>query len=427
MMKTFKHITLFFFFYLSSILSVQAEPLDKIVAIVNDGVITKQELAQQVAIIARQIQQQQNVSQISPELLEKQVLQRMIDVELQLQLAKMNGVSISDQQLNTAIKNIATKHKVSLAEMKKSILAEGISWKKYRSDIRKELLLAKLQQESVGEITVTDTQVEEYIKANKKNENTQYHLQDILLSLPEAPSSEILKKKQLQANDLINKLRKGADFSKAAVEFSNNEMALKGGDLGFRTLAALPKMFSKQVVSMKAGEIAGPLRAPNGLHIIKLVATKGQEQAKRYVTLTRVKHILLKVGPGVPSEQVETKIKNLALQIKRGRKFEDIAKNFSDDIGSAKQGGDLGWVHKGETVPEFEKTFQKLKEGQVSQPVKSGFGWHIIMVVGRKKVDDSVAYQKQQVRQALFHRKFQEAVANWLQQLKAGSYVQVTL
>ena len=189
-------------------------------------------------------------------------------------------------------------------------------------------------------------------------------------------------------------------------------------------MAALPKMFADKVVHMKKGDVAGPIRAPNGLHIIKLVDIKG-EQAKQLVQLTHVKHILLKSEPGVSSRQLEAKLENLALQIKRGQSFEAMAKKFSDDVNSAKKGGDIGWVHQGETVPEFEKVYSKLKIGQLSKPVKSGFGWHLIKVVGRKQVDDSKAFEKQQVRQALYQRKFQEAVNNWLAQLRGSSYIKV--
>ena len=193
-----------------------------------------------------------------------------------------------------------------------------------------------------------------------------------------------------------------------------------------RSLAALPKMFAARVVSMKQNDIAGPIRASNGLHIIKLVAVSG-DLKKQIVTLTNVKHILLKSELGLSSQQNKLKITNLAKQIKNGHNFEKLAKKYSDDKISAKKGGSLGWLHKGETVPEFEQAFEGLKIGQISQAIKTTYGWHLIKVVARKQIDDSSSFKKQRVKQELYQRKFTEAVNNWLQQLRANSYVKVTL
>lgn len=401
---------------------VYAESLDKIAAVVNENVITNQEVKAQLALVKKQIQQKQ-ISDVEAQKLRQQVLQHMIDVELQLQMARSRNIEVTSEQVSEGIRNIARQNKISLAQMKKSILSEGLSWQKYRENIKREMLISKLQQESIGDIQVTDSQVEDYLKGNKAK-NLKYHVKDILLSLEEAPSPEVLAKANAKAQQLLAELKKGADFSKAAIELSSSAVALKGGDLGFRSLASLPKMFADKVVMMKVGQVAGPIRAANGLHIIKLVAIKG-EQAHKLVTLTHAQHILLKVEPGMSSEQVKHKLQTLALQIKRGRKFEEIAKKFSDDVSNAAKGGDLGWVHKGETVPEFEKAYEKLALGQVSQPVKTAFGWHLIKVLARKDIDDSKAFEKQQVKQALYQRKFQEGVANWMQQLRANSYIKI--
>ncbi len=405
--------------------TVNAQPLDKIVAVINDNVITNQELDSQLSLVEKQLQQR-HVKKPEPAIFKKQVLQHMIDVELQLQMVKSHGIEISYDQVSDSIKNIAKQNKISIASMKKSILAQGITWSKYRADIKKEILLSKLQQQSIAQVVVTDNQVNDYLNSHQQQSNLQYHLKDILLPLVDGPSPEQLKKANLTANELINKLKNGLDFSQAAVELSSGNVALKGGDLGMRSLAALPKMFAELAVSMKKNEIAGPIRASNGLHIIKLVAISG-EAKKQIVTLTHVKHILLKSEIGLSDKQNKAKIIRLESKLKSGQSFESLAKKYSADKISAKQGGSLGWLHKGETVPEFERAFEGLKVGQISQAIKTPYGWHLIKVIARKKIDDSKSFQKQRVKQELYQRKFTEAVNHWLQQLRANSYVKVTI
>jgi peptidyl-prolyl cis-trans isomerase SurA len=418
-------LNIIFFLLVCAFGNVFAESLNKIVAVVNDNVITNHELTNQMSLVKKQVAQQ-GVAQPAPDVLRKQVLQHMIDIELQLQLAKTNGLEISSEQLNDTIRKIAARHKMSLKQLKAAIAADGIVWSQYRKDISKELLISKLQQDAVGPIQVTDSQVDDYISANKKEQNLLYHVKDILLPLPEAPTPEKLKTVRAQAKSLLSKLQKGLDFGKAAVELSSNEVALKGGDLGERPLAALPKIFADSVRKMKVGEVAGPIRAPNGYHIIQLADIKGEEP-KKIVTLTHVRHILLKSQPGISSEQQEKRLNNIAQQIKHGSSFEKIARSVSDDKASAVKGGDLGWLHKGETVPAFEKAYEKLKKGELSSPIKSQYGWHLIQVLGTKEIDDTKAYQRQQVKEALYQRKFHEAVQNWLQVLRANAYVKVMI
>jgi peptidyl-prolyl cis-trans isomerase SurA len=249
-----------------------------------------------------------------------------------------------------------------------------------------------------------------------------YHVKDILLALPEAPSTEILKKTTAQALELRDRLSKGLDFETTAVALSSGNVALKGGDLGLRSLASLPVMFAERLEHMKVGDVSKPIRASNGLHLIKLIAIEGENKAQM-VQLTHVKHILLKSSPSVLESEAKKNIEHIALQVKQGKTFESLATTFSDDSVSAKQGGDLGWLHQGETVPEFEKAFNALKVGQVSAPVKTAFGWHLIKMVGRKKIDDSETFEKQKIKQALYQRKFGEAVQNWLQQIRTTAYI----
>ena len=399
--------------------------LDKVVAIVNDGVITSSELDKQVELSKKQIQAQ-NVQMPQESVLRKQVLQHLIDVDLQLQMAKQNGITVDSIELNSAIERIATMNHITLAQLREEITKQGMSWKEYRNNIRKEMLISHLQQKAVGkDISITNEQVDQYLKT-AKTDNTQltYHLQNIVIPLNEEPTTEQLKKARTNAENLLVKIRKGEDFSRLAIEESSGEVALEGGDLGERHLAELPEIFAKEVIKMKVGQVVGPLRTGNGYQLIKLVAIGGENQ-QHIITQTHVRHILLKPDASMlPSESMK-QVNNLYQQLKSGKDFALMAKQYSLDAASAVKGGDLGWVNPGELVPEFEKAMNELPLHKVSEPVKTQFGWHFIEVIARKQKDDSEAFKKQQVRQFLQQRKFAEAVHNWQQHLRSEAYVNV--
>lgn len=405
-----------------------AQVLDKVVAHVNNDVITESELNSQVELIRQQIMAKK-MALPDENVLRKQVLQHLIDSNLQMQMAKNNGLSIDSVELNESINKIAKANKMTLSQLREAVTSQGMSWKDYRENIRKEILMQQVQQKAVSkDVIVSNQQVEDYLKTElqaKKSEQT-YHLQNIIIPLSEEPTTEELKKAKAKANDLLARIKKGEDFSRLAMEDSSGEFALQGGDLGERHLAELPEIFAKQVVSMKAGEVAGPLRAGNGYQLIKLISTSDANSSKKHiVTETHVRHILLKPGASTTPEEAKKRAENLYQQLKSGKNFSNMAKQYSVDITSAKKGGDLGWVKPGDLVPEFENAMNKLSLNAISKPVKSQFGWHIIQVLGRKKVDDSDAYQKQQVRQYLQQRKFTEAVQNWMQHLRGDAYVKV--
>ncbi|BCA93990.1 chaperone SurA [Legionella antarctica] len=400
--------------------------LDKVVAIVNDGVITSSELDKQVELSKKQIQAQK--MEIPQEtVLRKQVLQHLIDVDLQLQMAKQNGITVDSSELNSAIERVATMNNITVTQLREEITKQGISWKEYRNNIRKEMLISRLQQKAVGkDISVTNEQVDQYLKSASKVDNTQltYHLQNIVIPLNEEPTTEQLKKAKTNAENLLAKINKGEDFSRLAIEESSGEVALEGGDLGERHLAELPELFAKEVIKMKVGQVVGPIRTGNGFQLIKLIAIGGENQ-QHIITQTHVRHILLKPDASMlPSESMK-QANNIYQQLKSGKDFSLMAKQYSLDAASAVKGGDLGWVTPGELVPEFEKAMNELPLHKVSQPVKSQFGWHLIEVIARKQKDDSEAFKKQQVRQFLQKRKFAEAVHNWQQHLRTEAYVNV--
>lgn len=407
-------------------LAFSQQLLDKVVAVVNEEVITSSELDAQVELSKKQMMAQKLEIPQDPAL-RKQVLQHLIDVQLQLQLAKQHGINIDETELNASIEKIAAMNNLALSQMREEIAKQGMNWKDYRENIRKEMILARLQQQAVGkEIQVTNDQVEHFLKTEDRIDraNLTYHLQHIVIPLSEEPTPAEITKAKTQASNLLGKIKKGADFSRLAIEESSGDKALEGGDLGERHLAELPEIFAHEVVRMKVGQVTGPLRAGNGFQLIKLVAVGG-ETLHHMVTQTHVRHILLKSGPSMLPDETAKQINNLYQQLKSGKDFAVMAKQYSVDAASAIKGGDLGWVNSGELVPEFEKAMNALTVNAISKPVKSQFGWHLIQVVARRQKDDSEGFKKQQVRQLLQQRKFGEAVQNWQQHIRTTAYIQV--
>lgn len=403
------------------------QPLDKVVAIVNDSVITASELDAQVEILKKQLLAKQTPMPADT-ILRKQVLQHLIDVDLQLQLAKRNDITVDNTDLNDAIAKIASNNHLSLTQLREELSKQGLSWQAFRENIRKEMLISRVQQKAVGRdvVTVSSEQVEDYLKTAQHDDRSQhtYQIQNIVIPLAEEPTTEQLNKAKQKANELLTKLKHGSDFSRMAIAESSGEFALEGGDLGERHLAELPEVFAKQVVNMRIGEVVGPLRTGNGYQLIKLIKVAGNEQ-RHEVVKTHVRHILLKQAASMTNDEAIKQANNLYQQIKSGKEFALMAKQYSLDAASAIKGGDLGWVNPGELVPEFEKAMDVLALHTISKPVKSIFGWHIIEVLERKKIDDSVAFKRQQVRQFLQQRKFTEAVQNWQQHLRTDAYINI--
>lgn len=400
--------------------------LDKVVAVVNNGVITSSELDAQVELSKKQIIAQK-MQMPNETVLRKQVLQHLIDVDLQMQMAKQNGLTVDNTELNEAIERIAAMNKITLSQLREEITRQGISWQEYRSNIKKEMLLTRLQQKAVGkDVIVTNEQVEQYLKTDSHIDKSTltFRLQNIVIPLNEEPTTEQVKKARNDAARLLTKIKKGEDFSRLAIEESSGELALEGGDLGDRHLAELPEIFAKEVVKMKVGQVVGPIRTGNGFQLLKLVAIGGDNQ-NHIVTQTHVRHILLKADASMLPEDSKKQITNIYQQLQSGKDFALMAKQYSVDASTAVKGGDLGWVNPGELVPEFEKTMNSLPLNRVSHPVKTQFGWHLIQVLARKQKDDSVAFKKQQVRQFLQQRKFAEAVQNWQQHLRTDAYVNI--
>lgn len=402
------------------------EVLDKVVAIVNNDIITSSELNKHTETLRRQILAKNN--QVPEEnVLKKQVLQHLIDVNLQIQLAKNNNFSIDDKELDAAIQKIAQTNKITPEIMQEQLQKFGMNWDDYRENIRKEMLISHVQQKAVAQdVVVSSQQVEDYVKTTRNNNKFKqvYHVQNIVIPLPEEPTTEQVKKAQKKAQSLLKKIHEGGNFTNLAIAESSGEFALEGGDLGERNLAELPQLFADKVIEMKVGEVAGPLRTGNGFQIIKLVSIGGNNQPHEVVK-THVRHILLKQDANMTKEDAERQVNNLYQQIKSGKNFAQMAKVYSMDAASSEKGGDLGWVSGEELVPEFTQAMNVLTLNTISKPIQSRFGWHLIEVLERKTVDDSDVFEHQQVRQLLFQRKFSEAVALWQQHLRTDAFINI--
>ena len=403
-----------------------SQVLDKVVAVVNDNVITASELNSQVEVLRQQLLAKK-VEIPTDDVLRKQVLHHLIDVDIQLQLAKRNSMDIDNAELNASIEKIAHSNHLTLTQLREAVQKQGFDWDAYRENIRKEMIMNHIQQQAVGkDVVVSTQQVEDYLKTAHFEEKEQalYHLQNIVIPLPEEPTTEMLMHAKEKANSLLTKLKQGADFSMLAVAESSGEYALEGGDLGERHLAQLPEVFAEKVVNMKTGEVIGPLRTENGFQLIKLVEVQG-EDTHHMVQKTHVRHILIKPAVNMTEDEASKQINNLYQQLKSGKDFGLMAQQYSLDAASAIKGGDLGWVIGEELVPQFAEVMNKLPVHKVSEPVKTPFGWHLIEVLERKEIDDSDTFKRQQVRQSLEQRKFTEAVQNWQQHLRADAYVNI--
>lgn len=421
-----KQIFFFLIFLPLLVAAKSSQVLDEVVAIVNDNVITASELNHQMELLRQQLAAKK-MEIPSDKVLRKQVLNHLINVDIQLQLAKKNNFVIDDAELNESIEKIAQQNHMTMTQLREAVQNQGMVWEDYKENIRKEVLISRIQQEAVGkDVVVSSQQVDNFLKTSHvtDKENQIYHLQNIVIPLPEEPTAAQVKRAKDKANSLLAKIKKGEDFSILAISESNSEFALEGSDLGERHLAELPEIFAERVVNMHSGEVAGPLRAGNGYQLIKLVSAKGRDDHHE-VNKTHVRHILIKADASTTAEDANKQINNLYQQIKAGKDFGMMAKQYSVDASSAVKEGDLGWVTSDELVPAFAEAMDKLPLHQVSKPVKTAFGWHLIEVLERKKVDDSKAFKRQQVKQFLHQRKFNEAVQNWQQHLRADAYVNI--
>ncbi|MEN6584795.1 MAG: peptidylprolyl isomerase [Sulfuricella sp.] len=397
--------------------------LDRIVAVVNSDVITQLELDERLRTVIQQLQKQGTPTP-PRDLLEKQLLERMIMDRLQLQFAQETGVKVDEVQLDKTLQRIAQENKFSPEQFRAALEKDGVDFGKFREDIRNEIIMARLREREVdNRVTVSDGEVDNYLNTRGAVAGGgEYSLAHILVRVPEQASPEQLQKLKSRALKALEEVQAGKDFRQVAASYSDAPDALEGGVLGWRTAGQLPALFVEALNGLKPGEASQVLRSPNGFHILKLLDKRGKE-APFVVQQTHVRHILIKVNEVVSEQDAKNRALQLKERLDNGAKFEELARLNSED-GSASRGGDLGWISPGDTVPEFEKAMDALKSGQISDPVRSPFGWHLIEVLERRNQDVSKERTRMQARQEIRVRKADEAYQEWLRQLRDRAYVE---
>jgi peptidyl-prolyl cis-trans isomerase SurA len=405
----------------------QVGDIDSIVAVVNEDVITRSELDDRVREVVRQLKKQD--TPLPPtDVLEKQILERMITDMLEQQYAAENGVRVDDTQLNLAITRIAQQNNFpSLAEFRAKLEKDGVDYKKFREEIRSEIISTRLREREVeSKIVISDSEVDNYLanKARLGSAGEEFHLAHILVVVPEQASADKIQAARERAEQAWSKLNSGADFAQVAAGVSDAKDALQGGDLGWHTGDSIPPLFMNELQNMKPGQISAVLRSPNGFHIFKLVE-KRSSNAPVVITQTHARHILIKTSEIMPEAEAKKRILEIKQRIDAGADFAEQARLYSQD-GSAQQGGDLDWLSPGQTVPEFEAEMNKLKPGQMGI-VQTQFGWHLIQVLERRNTDVSEQQKRQQARIAIGTFKSDEMFQDWLRQLRDRAFIEYRL
>jgi peptidyl-prolyl cis-trans isomerase SurA len=401
--------------------------IDRVIAVVNDEAITQYELDDARSVVVQQLKQQ-NVQQPASDVLDKQVLERLITERALLQHAKDSGVKVDDTQVERAIQRIAEDNKLTLEGLRQALAKDGIPYVKYREDVRREIIMQRLREREVdSRITVSDVEVDNYLATTKAQfgGEAEYRLAHILVLVPEQASADQIEAKRRRADEALKNIRDGADFGQVAAGFSDANDALSGGNLGWRPGARLPTVFAETVRGMKVGDVSPVLRSAAGFHIVKLNERRSKNEPA-LVDQTHVRHILIRVNEITSEADGKAKIDRLKDRVDSGAKFEELAKLNSEDPTSAK-GGDLGWLSPGDTVPAFEEAMNKLALNQVSAPVRSPFGWHLIEVLGRRKQDVTADRERTQAQLAIRQRKSDEAFQDWVRQTRDRAYVEVRL
>lgn len=399
-------------------------PLDRVVAIVNNQVISYSELKKQVTLLVSRVDTDK--TPLPPKkILEQQVLSKMINDTLQLQLAKKTGIEVDSTTVNQALKDIAQQDGMTLDEYRMYIEQSGISFHDYREIIRTEVLLSRLQQrEILQDISISETDIDSYLNSpvGQDQSGVEYRLGHILLLTPESPTPDALQASQTEANTLVNTLNNGADFRQVAMEKSAGHQALQGGDLGLRSIGEVPTLFVKHVPSMRIGEVVGPIRSANGFHIIKLIEKRiGKEPLH---VETRVRQIFIKPSINTSDEEAASALKQIRADILNGADFSKMAEKKSEELSTATKGGELGWVTEKSVLPKFYHKMNKLKEGELSLPFKTEIGWHLIQVLERRTQNDSQEAARNRAKEVLQERKFSEMLGSWLKRIKDGAQIE---
>jgi peptidyl-prolyl cis-trans isomerase SurA len=401
--------------------------MDRIVAIVDQAVVTEQELESRIATVTAQFKKQ-GTELPAEAILRKQILERLITDTLQLQYAAQTGLKVDDNQLDKTIGRIAEQNQLSLAEFTEALAKDGVSMTKFRADIRNEITLARLREREVdGRVNVSESEIDNFLTSQAANNENQdeYEIAHLLIRTPEEGATEDIQKAKIKVDKALSELNGGVSFAKVSASYSDAPNALEGGSLGWKSAAQMPALFLDALKAMKVGEVSAPLRSPNGFHVLKLNNKRGGN-SPLVIQQTHARHILIKLSEIMSEKDGKLKIDGIKERLDNGEKFEALARQYSEDS-TASSGGDLNWVNPGDTVPQFEKAMNELKDMQISMPVRTQFGWHLIQVMERRSQDMSKEAARLKARQEIRAKKADEAYQDWIRELRDRAYVEIRL
>ncbi|HQQ62103.1 MAG TPA: peptidylprolyl isomerase [Pseudomonadales bacterium] len=413
--------------WFSSTYAAESQTLDRVVAVVDDDVIMNSELTLQMNMIANQIQRAGR--ELPPqEILQKQVLERLIVESLQLQMGQRASVKISDEQLQSTLDSVAAQNHLSTDQFMNELEKNGIPPSMFRENIRRQIIIQQVQQALVNKrIEISDQDVDNFLHSEegKLRAQPQYHLAHLVLPLNENATAAETAAQEKKAQDIYEQAKKGADFRQLVMRWSGAQDALEGGDLGWRQPIQLPPLYADQVSKMEPGQVSPPLRAENAIHIVKVMERKAP--FSDLITQTQARHILVKTSAVRNDDEAKALLQNIRAAVLKGGDFAALAKKYSEDPGSAMKGGDLGWTTPGQMVPEFDQMMNNTAKGDISAPFHTQFGWHILQVQDRRQQDMSAEMMRVQVKNLLRKRQYDDELPRWLKELRDKAYVQVKL
>ncbi|HEX3838766.1 MAG TPA: peptidylprolyl isomerase [Steroidobacteraceae bacterium] len=405
-------------------LQTQGQLLDRVAAVVNDGVVLESEVDEKLAAVKDNLRAKGQ--QMPPDaVIRQQILESLIVQEAEMQRADRAGVKVSDETLNNALTEIAQRNGMSLQQLPQALATQGIDYASYRDSMRRELTLRLLQQRDVvGKISVTPREIDQYLdrQARHPSANGEYNVSHILIAVPQEATTAQLEAAQKKANDVYQRAKAGEDFAKLAITNSNSQTALDGGELGWRKGTELPTVLADTVLNLKPGEVSAPIRAPTGFHIVRLNEVRNVEK-KDVVEQIRVRHILMRTNELQDDATVKQKLENLRKRILAGEDFGALAQVSSQDVGSAADGGDLDWSTADSFPPDFAKVVEGLKVDEISEPFHTQAGWHIAQLTGRRKYDDTKELQRKEAADQIRASKVDEETELWLRRLRDDAYV----
>ncbi|MCX7078063.1 MAG: peptidylprolyl isomerase SurA [Pseudomonas sp.] len=413
--------------FLGTAANAAVQSIDKVVAIVDNDVVMQSQLDQRVHEVQQTIAKRGGG--VPPtSVLDQQVLERLIVENLQLQIGERSGIRITDEELNQAIGTIAQRNKMSVDQFRAALTHDGLSYEDARDQVRREMIISRVRQRRVAErVQVSEQEVKNFLASDlgKMQLSEEFRLANILIPTPESANSATIQNAGRQAADVYQQLKQGADFGQLAIAKSASETALEGGDMGWRKAAQLPPPFDRMLSSMSVGDITEPMRTPGGFIILKILEKRGgQTQVRDEV---HVRHILIKPSEIRSEEETKRLAQKLYDRIEAGEDFAELAKSYSEDPGSALNGGDLNWVDPNSLVPEFREVMAKAPQGQLSKPFKTQYGWHVLEVLGRRATDSTSQAREQQAMTVLRNRKYDEELQTWLRQIRDEAYVEIKL